>query len=155
MTQAGPPASDLYQQVILEHNQKPRNFKVLETANAYALGKNPLCGDQFAVYVSVSDDGTIEDIGFQGMGCAISKACASMMTTQVKGKTKIDALQLKDEFQKMLLGELDETTTPHHLGKLTMFSGVKQYPVRVKCATLAWHTLEAALEGKASEISTE
>jgi nitrogen fixation NifU-like protein len=146
--------SELYQQVILEHNKKPRNYAVLEDANHYAVGKNPLCGDQFAVYAKVTDDGTIESIGFQGAGCAIAKASASLMTTQVKGKSKEEAHQLKEEFQKMVTGELDLACEEHHLGKLTLFSGVKEYPVRVKCATLAWHTLDAALSGQ-SETSTE
>jgi nitrogen fixation NifU-like protein len=147
--------NELYQQVILEHNKKPRNFKVLEGANRYALGKNPLCGDQFAVYVHLNDDGTIDDIGFQGEGCAISKASASLMTTNVKGKKLDDARVLKEEFQKLLTGQLNEASDEHHLGRLTIFSGVREYPVRVKCATLAWHTLDAALSGAQQEISTE
>jgi nitrogen fixation NifU-like protein len=145
--------NELYQQIILEHNKKPRNFKVLESANAYSLGKNPLCGDQFAVYTKLDDAGKIEDIGFQGDGCAISKASASLMTNAVKGKTREEALQMRSEFQQLLTGSLDESE-PHHLGRLTILSGVKEYPVRVKCATLAWHTLAAALEGKV-ETTTE
>lgn len=145
--------NELYQQIILEHNKKPRNFKVLESANAYSLGKNPLCGDQFAVYTRLNSDGIIEDIGFQGDGCAISKASASLMTNAIKGKSREVALQMKDEFQKLLTGELDENQ-PHHLGKLTILSGVQSYPARVKCATLAWHTLGAALQGE-TEVSTE
>ncbi len=145
--------NELYQQIILEHNKKPRNFKVLDSANAYALGKNPLCGDQFAVYTQVDAEGKIEDIGFQGDGCAIAKASASLMTNAVKGKTREEALQMRAEFQQLLLGELDESA-PHHLGRLTILSGVKEYPVRVKCATLAWHTLGAALQGQ-SEVTTE
>lgn len=145
--------NELYQQIILEHNKKPRNFKVLDSANAYSLGKNPLCGDQFAVYAKLNEAGAIEDIGFQGDGCAISKASASLMTNAIKGKTREEALQMRDEFQSLLTGGLDETQ-PHHLGRLTILSGVRQYPARVKCATLAWHTLGAALEGQ-TEISTE
>jgi nitrogen fixation NifU-like protein len=145
--------NELYQQIILEHNKKPRNFKVLESANAYSLGKNPLCGDQFAIYTKLDDAGKIEDIGFQGDGCAISKASASLMTNAVKGKTREEALQMRDEFQQMLTSEWDDQQ-PHHLGRLTILSGVKEYPVRVKCATLAWHTLASALEGK-TETSTE
>jgi nitrogen fixation NifU-like protein len=145
--------NELYQQIILEHNKKPRNFKVLESANAYSLGKNPLCGDQFAVYTKLDDAGKIEDIGFQGDGCAISKASASLMTNAVKGKTRDEALQMRNEFQQLLTGGLDESQ-PHHLGRLTILSGVKEYPVRVKCATLAWHTLAAALEGQV-ETTTE
>jgi nitrogen fixation NifU-like protein len=145
--------NELYQQVILEHNKKPRNFKVLESANAYSLGKNPLCGDQFAVYTQLNDAGVIEDIGFQGDGCAISKASASLMTNAVKGKTKAEAQQMIDEFQKLLTGQMS-VDEPNHLGRLTILSGVREYPVRVKCATLAWHTLAAALQGQA-EASTE
>jgi len=145
--------NELYQQIILEHNKKPRNFKVLESANAYSLGKNPLCGDQFAVYTKLDDEGKIEDIGFQGEGCAISKASASLMTNAVKGKTREEALEMRNEFHQMLTGEWDEHH-PHHLGRLTILSGVKEYPVRVKCATLAWHTLAAALEGQ-TETTTE
>jgi nitrogen fixation NifU-like protein len=141
--------NDLYQQVILEHNKNPRNFKVIEDATCYSLGKNPLCGDQFAVYAKVDDAGKIEEIGFQGDGCAIAKASASLMTTQVKGKSKEEAHQLREEFQKMVTGELNPECDEHHLGKLTMFRGVQEYPVRVKCATLAWHTLDAALTGQA------
>jgi nitrogen fixation NifU-like protein len=145
--------NELYQQVILEHNKKPRNFKVLESANAYSLGKNPLCGDQFAVYTQLNDAGVIEDIGFQGDGCAISKASASLMTNAVKGKTKAEAQQMIDEFQKLLTGQMS-VDEPNHLGRLTILSGVREYPVRVKCATLAWHTLAAALQGQ-TETSTE
>jgi nitrogen fixation NifU-like protein len=146
--------NELYQQVILEHNKKPRNFEVLEGAKLYALGKNPLCGDQFAVYVNVGEDGTIEKVAFQGSGCAIAKASASMMTTALKGKTLEEAHAMKDAFHKMLLGDLNPETDPHPLGRLTIFSGVKEYPVRVKCATLAWHTLDAAIQGQA-ETTTE
>lgn len=144
--------NELYQQVILEHNKKPRNFKVLEVTTAKkAFGKNPLCGDQFFVTVDVDDQGQILDIGFQGDGCAISKASASMMTTAVKGKTQAEAMQMREEFQKMLT---DTLPTEHHLGRLTILEGVKEFPVRVKCATLAWHALAAALEGQ-EEVTTE
>ena len=145
--------NELYQQIILEHNKKPRNFRVLEDATTYSLGKNPLCGDQFAVYAKVDDAGNIVDLAFQGDGCAISKASASLMTHAVKGKTREEALQMRNEFQQLLTGGLSKDD-PHHLGRLTILEGVAQYPVRVKCATLAWHTLAAALEGKA-ETSTE
>ncbi len=147
--------NELYQQVILEHNKKPRNFAVLDSANHYALGKNPLCGDQFAVYVDVAEDGTIRDIRFQGSGCAISKASASMMTMNVKGKSQQEAQQLAEEFNQMVTGKLDPKKEESHLGKLSIFSGVQEYPVRVKCATLAWHTLEAALSGETQEVTTE
>lgn len=146
--------NELYQQVILEHNKKPRNFRVVEDANHYSLGKNPLCGDQYAVYVKTDAAGNIEDVGFQGDGCAISKASASMMTAYIKGKPAAEAEQLKEEFQKMVTGQLDPETEENHLGRLKIMQGVKDYPVRVKCATLAWHTLAAALKGE-QETSTE
>jgi nitrogen fixation protein NifU and related proteins len=148
--------NELYQQVILEHNKKPRNFTVLEDANAYALGKNPLCGDQFAVYVKLGEDGeTLESISFQGSGCAIAKASASLMTTFIKGKTKTDAMTLRDDFQQMVTGQMDAETEKTRLGRLSILSGVKDYPVRVKCATLAWHTMAAALQGQQDSVSTE
>lgn len=145
--------NELYQQIILEHNRKPRNFHLPEASTACSLGKNPLCGDQYAIAVQMSDDDIIADIGFQGEGCAISKASASLMTNAVKGKSRAEALQMKDEFQQLLTGELS-ADQPHHLGRLTILAGVKGYPMRVKCATLAWHTLAAALEGR-EETSTE
>lgn len=146
--------NELYQQTILEHNKNPRNFKATENATCLAYGKNPLCGDEYAVYVNLDEAGQIESVSFQGDGCAISKASASMMTVNVKGKSKADAEQLKREFQQMLTKELDPKQAKHHLGRLTIFEGVKEYPARVKCATLCWHTLVAALDGVA-EISTE
>ena len=145
--------SELYQQVILDHNKKPRNFHKLEAANHTAEGFNPLCGDQLTVYAEL-EDGTLKDVSFEGSGCAISKAAASMMTVAVKGKTKEDAEVLFNEFHRMVTGELDEESEPHHLGRLTIFSGVREFPVRVKCASLAWHTLKAALDEQ-SLISTE
>ena len=145
--------TQLYQQAVLDHSKNPRNFRILPDATRSAEGKNPLCGDQFAIAACVDGDGKITDIGFQGDGCAISKASASLMTHAVKGKTREEALQMRDEFQQLLTGELSEND-PHHLGRLTILSGVKQYPIRVKCATLAWHTLGAALQGK-EEVSTE
>ncbi len=146
--------NELYQQIILEHNKKPRNFKVLESANAYALGKNPLCGDQYALYLQTDDSGAITDIGFQGDGCAISKASASLMTNAVKGKTREEALRMQELFTGLLTGTVDEAGAKEGLGRLTILSGVKEFPVRVKCATLAWHTLAAALKGE-QEASTE
>ena len=146
--------SELYQQVILDHNRKPRNFKVLETANRKQEGYNPLCGDQFTLYLDM-DGELIKEIGFQGSGCAISKASASMMTTMVKGKTKADAVEMFDEFHRMVKGELDLESTPNHLGRLKIFAGVREFPARVKCASLSWHTLRAALEGVDEPVSTE
>ena len=146
--------NELYQQVILDHNKKPRNFKRLENADREQEGYNPLCGDQLTLYLNVEDD-VIKDIGFQGQGCAISKASASMMTTAVKGKTKEEAEALFDEFHRMVKGDLDTESQPHHLGRLTILAGVREFPARVKCASLSWHTLRAALEGKGESISTE
>ena len=139
--------SELYQQVILDHNKKPRNFHKLETANHMAEGYNPLCGDHLDVYVELDGD-NVKDISFEGSGCAISKASASMMTQAVKGKSKQEAEALFEEFHRMVTGRLDEETEPNHLGKLTIFAGVREFPVRVKCATLSWHTLVAALHNQ-------
>ena len=138
--------SELYQQVILDHNKKPRNFRKLESANHSAEGFNPLCGDQLTVYLNLEDD-AVKEISFEGSGCAISKAAASMMTQAVKGKTRRQTEELFQEFHKLLTGEMDEETEDSQLGKLRIFTGVREYPVRVKCATLSWHTMRAALEG--------
>src|SRR6185295_17940228 len=132
--------SELYQQVILDHNKKPRNFHKLETANRTAEGYNPLCGDQLQIYLEMEND-RVKDISFEGTGCAIFKASASMMTQAVKGKTKAESEQLFQEFHRLLTGEIDGEAGGSHLGKLTIFSGVREYPVRVKCATLSWHTM--------------
>jgi len=140
---------DLYQEVILDHNRKPRNFRVLDAARK-AEGFNPLCGDRLTVYLQVAD-GVITDVGFQGSGCAISKASASLMTESIKGKSVADATRMLERFQKMV-------TSPEpvdDLGKLKALAGVRQFPVRVKCATLAWHTLRAALESPDAVVSTE
>jgi nitrogen fixation NifU-like protein len=145
--------SELYQQVILDHNKKPRNFHKLEAANRTAEGYNPLCGDQLTVYMQLEGD-TVEDISFIGEGCAISKAAASMMTQSVKGKSREEVETLFNEFHKMVTGELDEETAPNHLGRLTIFSGVRDFPARVKCASLSWHTMHAALRGE-DVVSTE
>jgi len=145
--------SELYQQVILDHNKKPRNFRKLETANHTAEGFNPLCGDQLTVYLNLEDD-TVKEVGFEGSGCAISKAAASMMTQAVKGKSKEQAEHLFHEFHSMVTGELNEETDENNLGNLKIFAGVREFPVRVKCATLAWHTLHAALN-KEAQVSTE
>ena len=139
--------SELYQQVILDHNKKPRNFRVLEGANRVSEGLNPLCGDQLTVYM-LMDDGVVRDLSFVGTGCAISKAAASMMTQAVKGKSRDEARALFEEFHRMVTGELDESSEPNHLGRLTIFAGVRDYPARVKCASLPWHTMHAALEGE-------
>ena len=145
--------SELYQQVILDHNKKPRNFHKIDTANHTAEGFNPLCGDQLTVYAQL-EDGTLKDVSFEGSGCAISKAAASMMTVAVKGKTRQDAETLFNEFHRMVTGDLDEESEPNDLGRLKIFAGVREFPVRVKCASLAWHTLKAALNDQ-SLVSTE
>ena len=141
--------SELYQQVILDHNKKPRNFRKLESANARAEGFNPLCGDQLTVYLEM-EAGSVKEVSFEGSGCAISKAAASMMTQSVKGKTREEAETLFREFHGMVTGEFDEASTPNHLGRLTIFAGVRDYPARVKCASLPWHTMRAALVGEES-----
>ena len=145
--------SDLYQQVILDHNKKPRNFRKLEDANHTAEGYNPLCGDQLTIYLNL-DDKTVKEIAFEGSGCAISKAAASMMTQAVKGKSKEQAEELFKEFHSMVTGELDEETDENSLGNLKIFAGVRDFPVRVKCATLPWHTMHAALNNEET-VSTE
>ena len=139
--------SELYQQVILDHNKKPRNFQKLEGATRVSEGFNPLCGDQLTVYMQM-DEGVVRDVSFVGTGCAISKAAASMMTQAVKGRTREEAQVLFDEFHRMVTGELDEEAEENHLGRLKIFAGVRDYPARVKCASLPWHTMRAALEGE-------
>ena len=126
--------SELYQQVILDHNKKPRNFHKLETANRSAEGYNPLCGDQLHIYLEVEGE-QVKDISFEGTGCAIFKAAASMMTQAVKGKTKGESEALFQEFHRLVTGEMDEDSPDNNLGKLNIFAGVREFPVRVKCAT--------------------
>ncbi len=145
--------SELYQQVILDHNKKPRNFRKLENANHMAEGYNPLCGDQLTIYLNLDGD-AVQEIAFEGSGCAISKAAASMMTQAVKGKSKKQAEDLFREFHSMVIGELDEETDENSLGNLKIFAGVRDFPVRVKCATLPWHTMHAALNNE-ERVSTE
>lgn len=144
---------NLYQEVILDHNKKPRNFGQLEEANRHAHGDNPLCGDKYDVAVLVDDEDVIQEIRFSGSGCAISKAAASMMTQHVEGKTAGEAEELIEEFRAMLTGKLDPQGNDN-LRHLKVFQGVAKRPERVKCAVLPWHTLLAALEGS-QEISTE
>ena len=139
---------ELYQQVILEHNKKPRNFGKLEPHTHHAEGNNPLCGDQLELSLYVKD-GVIEDVRFQGHGCAIDVASASLMTSTIKGRAVAEVGILADQFRAMVRGELDPAKEPHVLGKLTLFQGVKDLPVRVKCAVLPWATLHSALEGEA------
>lgn len=142
---------DLYQEMILDHNKKPRNFHVLEDANQISEGYNPLCGDKLKLYIKTDGD-VVTDIAFQGAGCAISKSSASMMTVAVKGKTRSEVEALFQKFHDMLSGRGDHESV---LGKLAVFSGVCEYPSRVKCATLAWHTLKAGLEHEEEPVSTE
>ncbi|MEO8649449.1 MAG: Fe-S cluster assembly sulfur transfer protein SufU [Acidobacteriota bacterium] len=145
--------SDLYQEVILEHNKNPRNFREIADADQYADGKNPLCGDALRVYVKMDGD-SVSEVAFKGSGCAISKASASMMTQSVKGKSREEAEELFNEFHRMVTGELDIETDENRLGKLKIFAGVLEFPARVKCASLSWHTLHAALQGE-KVVSTE
>lgn len=145
---------ELYQQTILEHNRNPRNFKKLEGATHVAEGYNPLCGDHLWVYMKVNDSNIIEEVAFEGQGCAISKASASMMTTSLKGKTVEQANVLFHEFHNLVIGILKPDTDANHLEKLSVFSGIWQYPSRVKCASLSWHTMHGALS-KEKTISTE
>jgi nitrogen fixation protein NifU and related proteins len=142
---------ELYQQVILDHNRKPRNFRKLEGATRTAEGYNPLCGDQITLYLTV-EDGVIKDAAFQGSGCAISKAAASMMTESVIGKPESEAETLFHRVHSMLTHENGAGAS---LGKLAVFAGVREFPSRIKCVTLAWHTLQAALTGAAEPVSTE
>ena len=141
---------DLYQEVILDHYKSPKNFGALEDADAAAHGDNPLCGDKIALFLKMDGD-RIADVRFKGSGCAISTASASMMTEAVKGKPKPEATALFETFHKMVTGNGHDGD----LGKLEVFSGVSEFPVRVKCASLAWHTLNAALNGKVDTVTTE
>jgi nitrogen fixation protein NifU and related proteins len=139
---------NLYQDVILDHNKKPRNFRVIEDYTHMAHGDNPLCGDKIDVYLTLDNEMNIEDVSFTGDGCAISKASASMMTTMIKGRTLNDVKTLFHEFHQMSTGKLDPDSDPNHLERLKIFAGVRDLPARVKCATLAWHTMDAALKGE-------
>ena len=148
-----PDLRELYQETILDHSKRPRNFHELPDASAKAVGHNPLCGDRVTVYLRV-EDGTIADVAFVGQGCAISKASASLMTDAVKGKSTADAHALFQRFHKMVTARPDDSVDAS-LGKLAVLSGVCEFPVRVKCASLPWHTLEAALEAKTETVSLE
>jgi len=142
---------ELYQQVILDHNKNPRNFKELPNASRKVDGYNPLCGDHYTIYVDLDGD-TIRDISFTGNGCAISKSSASVMTASVKGKRTGEAEKMFDTFHRLVTGE---AAPEGDLGRLAAFSGVSEFPARVKCATLAWHTLHSALQGEQEVVSTE
>jgi nitrogen fixation NifU-like protein len=145
---------DLYQEVILDHNKSPRNFRAMAGANRKAEGYNPLCGDHVTVYVQL-EGGLIKDISFQGSGCAISKASASMMTAELKGKSETDAHQIFDNVHKMLTGDTNGDAAADKVGKLAILSGVCKFPARVKCASLAWHTVNAPLAGEEQPATTE
>jgi nitrogen fixation NifU-like protein len=149
-----PGLRELYQQVILDHNKSPRNFKKLETANKTAEGYNPLCGDKVNIYLEVEND-VIRDISFIGSGCAISKASASIMSTIIKGKTIDEAERLFGKFHDLITGKLNDSENIEDLGKLAVLAGVKEFPVRVKCASLAWHTMISALKNENKTVTTE
>ena len=147
---------DLYQEVILDHGKSPRNFRVADDANRLANGHNPLCGDKVRIYVKLSDEGVIEDVAFQGSGCAISQASTSMMTQIVKGMPEAEATEVIGRFHDLITGDAEPTEDQlEALGKLAVFAGVREYPNRAKCATLAWHTVAAALERNDDPVSTE
>lgn len=146
--------ADLYQQLIVDHNRNPRNFRLLPDANRTAEGDNPLCGDRIKLYLRV-EDGRVAEATFQGSGCAISKASASMMTQAVQGKTEEEAERLFKAFHAMVTSPATTTPDTSALGKLAAFAGVRAFPARVKCANLAWHTLHAALAASPERVSTE
>ena len=145
---------ELYQEIVMEHNRQPRNFRELQDPNRTAEGFNPFCGDVINLKLKVAED-MIEDVGFQGSGCAISRASASMMTESIKGKSAQEAQEISDAFRRMITLEPAEASDPETLGDLEVLEGVSEFPVRVKCATLAWHTLMAALRGEDETVKTE
>ena len=145
--------SALYQDVILDHNRSPQNYRSMENANRRVEGNNPLCGDRLTVWLRM-EDGVIADATFQGLGCAISMASASMMTSAVKGKTRVEAEALFERFRRMITGSGDQIETDS-LGKLAVFSGVSEFPIKVKCASLSWHAMKAALDEPDAVVSTE
>jgi nitrogen fixation NifU-like protein len=145
---------ELYQELIIDHSKRPRNFKVLETADRKLEGYNPLCGDKVTVFLELEPD-RVKNVSFQGSGCAISTASASVMTETVKGKTLAEAEALFEVFHNLVMGKPPAAGNTPELGKLAVFSGVSEFPARVKCASLAWHTLHAALHGQGDPVSTE
>jgi nitrogen fixation protein NifU and related proteins len=145
---------ELYQQVILDHNKSPRNFRVIEHPSHSSDGYNPLCGDIIHLYLTI-EDGIVMDISFQGSGCAISKASTSLMSSIIKGKTIEEAKKIFEKFQEMITGKLGENSDLDSLGKLAVLAGVKEFPARVKCASLAWHTLINAINEKKETVTTE
>ena len=146
--------TELYQQVILDHNRKPRNFRVIEDADRVSFGDNPLCGDKIKVYLKLNGN-VIEDVSFRGSGCAISQSSASLMTQSVLGKTVEEAIDLFTRFHTMVTTEIGSAIDETGLGKLRAFGGVREFPSRVKCANLSWHTLRSALESGTDPVSTE
>lgn len=145
--------SGLYQDLILDHNRAPQNFRRMDNANRRVEGSNPLCGDRLTVWLRIEDD-VIQDVAFQGSGCAISKASASLMTSAVKGKTRVEAEALFERFHQLIMGSLAQADA-ESLGKLAAFSGLSEFPIRVKCASLSWHALKAALNEPDTVVSTE
>jgi nitrogen fixation NifU-like protein len=146
--------TDLYQDVVLDHGRRPRNFGKLEGANREGAGFNPLCGDELKLYAKV-EDGKISDLKFEGSGCAISKASASLMTTVLKGKSVAEADAIFEQFHHMVTHGPEDRPDPEKLGKLAVLAGVSEFPTRVKCASLAWHTMKATLHGEGTAVSTE
>ena len=145
---------ELYQEVILDHNRSPRNFRVMKDADRSVEGYNPLCGDHYTIYLKMNGE-TIEDVSFSGAGCAISKASASVMTSMLKGKTRAEAEQLFTDFHNLVRGEYDPDKEMDRWARMAPFSGVSEFPARVKCASLPWHTLRAALDASRQTVSTE
>jgi nitrogen fixation NifU-like protein len=146
---------DLYLQVIVDHNKAPRNYGVLNPASHDAEGYNPLCGDQLHVYLNINDDGVIEDVKFEGQGCAISTASASLMTETLKGKSRDEFQHFFENFKHMATSDLNEPPDEKVLGKLAVLAGVREFPSRIKCATLCWHTVKAAIEHADKPAKTE
>ncbi|MGF1580017.1 MAG: Fe-S cluster assembly sulfur transfer protein SufU [Gemmataceae bacterium] len=149
-----PANNELYEDLIKDHSKSPRNFRILEAPDCQVEGRNPLCGDHFTVYLKINGE-KIEDISFQGDGCAISKSSASIMTQLLKGKTRQEAEALFSTFHNLVTSSPDEEIDEETLGKMAVFAGVRKFPVRVKCATLAWHSVHNALEGHSNTVSTE
>ena len=147
-------SQELYQEIVMDHNRRPRNFGSMTDSTATSEGFNPLCGDQITLFLKVSED-IVEDISFEGVGCAISKSSASMMTEGVKGKSVEEALTVFEAFREMITAKSDGSKDSEILGDLEILKGVAQYPTRIKCATLSWHTRQAALQGTERDISTE
>jgi nitrogen fixation NifU-like protein len=146
--------SELYQELILEHNRSPRNYRRMDDATGHAEGRNPLCGDQLSVWLKLDGD-VVADASFQGSGCAISKSSASLMTAALKGRTRAEVQRMFEQFQGLVTGAGPPDVAGSDLGKLAVFSGISEFPVRVKCATLAWHAMQAAMAGTDRAVSSE